>query len=481
MGLFGSSKPAAPAATAAPVPVAPVQTPLGRVVIGGKGIPPELETRGFLFAGAPGTGKSQAITKIVDSYHDGGQAVGIIADVSGIYLSRYGVREGKDVILNPFDKRGALWCPLVEIDHRSEITALVKSIIPDGTDSKSNEWQGYAQTLLHGILESVYEMKGGNQEIIYLSLYAGIKELQVLLNGKPANSFLQNGGDTMFFNVRNIVASHIQGLMYYDPSADMSNSFSIRRHLQGKNPGWIYITYEQGDRDSLKHMIAAQLDIAARSILNLVPNADRRVLFVIDELPLLGRVQSVLELLTNGRKYGSLTMIGIQTIAQLRNAYGRDNAQTLLSCLGTWLVLRCRDAETAKYMSEHFGEIEQVVISNSSSQTTGHSGTQGSSSSTTGQSEAIQVRKLVLGSQVQCLPDLSGYLDVSGPSPLMSVTIPIVKARSSACPGFIRKPDPAPPAPKPEMRPAEEPWAQSGEVAKENQDGGKSDGAFGFI
>jgi len=412
--------------------------PIGRVVIGDKGIPPELETRGFLFAGAPGTGKSQAITRIVDSYQDGGQAIGIIADVSGIYLSRYGLREGKDVVLNPFDKRGAPWCPLAEIDHRSEITALVKSIIPDSGDSKGGEWQGYAQTLLHGILEAVWEFDGGNRDIIYLCLHANVSELKKLLEGKPAHSFLQNGGDTMYYNIKNIVASNMQGLMYYDQDADRSNSFSVRRHLQGSNPGWIYVTYEQGDRDSLKHMIAAQLDIASRTILNLTPSFDRRVLFVIDELPLLGRVQSVIELLTNGRKYGSITILGIQTIAQLRQTYGRDNAQTLLACLGTWLVLRCRDAETAKYMSDHFGEVEQEVKSTSSSHTNASQGGSWTESTST----QLQIRKHILGSEVQRLPDLTGYLDISGPYPIMDVKIPLAKPRQSGCEGFVRKPEP---------------------------------------
>ena len=162
------------------------------------------------------------------------------------------------------------------------------------------------------------------------------------------------------------------------------------------------------------------------------------MLFVIDELPLLGRVQSVIELLTNGRKYGSITILGIQTIAQLRQTYGRDNAQTLLACLGTWLVLRCRDAETAKYMSDHFGDSEQVVKSTSYSTTSAAQG----GSATESTSTQLQVRKHILGSEVQRLPDLTGYLDISGPYPIMEIKVPLAKPRKSACEGFIRKPAP---------------------------------------
>jgi type IV secretory pathway TraG/TraD family ATPase VirD4 len=37
---------------------------------------------------------------------------------------------------------------------------------------------------------------------------------------------------------------------------------------------------------------------------------------------------------------------GLQTIAQLRDTYGHDEAQTLLSCLSTKLVMAAGDGET---------------------------------------------------------------------------------------------------------------------------------------
>ena len=48
----------------------------------------------------------------------------------------------------------------------------------------------------------------------------------------------------------------------------------------------------------------------------------------------LGRVQGLSDGLTKGRKYGLCAMMGLQSISQLRDVYGKDGAQTLLDVSG---------------------------------------------------------------------------------------------------------------------------------------------------
>jgi type IV secretory pathway TraG/TraD family ATPase VirD4 len=92
--------------------------------------------------------------------------------------------------------------------------------------------------------------------------------------------------------------------------------------------------------------------------LSLPADRVRRRWLMLDEVASLGRVQSLSDALTKGRKYGLCSIMGLQSVSQLRDVYGKDGAQTLLSCLSSQLILRANDPETAEYASQHLGECE---------------------------------------------------------------------------------------------------------------------------
>src|SRR3954469_4992236 len=82
---------------------------LGAVSIG-----PADETKHFKFIGTTGTGKSTAITELLDGALERGDRA-IIADPDGGYLSRFHNRGRGGVILNSFEPRSVKWNPFAEI------------------------------------------------------------------------------------------------------------------------------------------------------------------------------------------------------------------------------------------------------------------------------------------------------------------------------------------------------------------------------
>jgi type IV secretory pathway TraG/TraD family ATPase VirD4 len=126
------------------------------------------------------------------------------------------------------------------------------------------------------------------------------------------------------------------------------------------------------------------------------------------------KFKAIVELLTNGRKHGAVCFVGLQTIAQLRESYGRETAQTLLACLGSWLVLRVSDHETADFMSRYIGEqeIERVIESTSRSS----NWQQVTDTRSTSTQQQIVTQRAVLASELQQLKDLHGYFNLSGPN-----------------------------------------------------------------
>ena len=398
-----------------------------RFRVGAVPVPTSLETRGFLLAGSPGTGKSQALTAALDALR-AQNARAVLADASGIYASRY-YNEKYDIIINPFDARCVPWSPLAEIESEADIPALAKSMIPD-IEGPGNEWNNYAQTALEAILQYCYETGGTNGTLFELAVVADVARLREVFAGTAAFTYVSEENGKFWGSVRSVLSSYIKSYKYLNPDAGV-DGFSIRKHIVEQRPGWIFLTYQQQHRDALKSLIGACVDIAARAVLSLPPSLDRRVVFALDEMPLLGKVQSIVDLATNGRKHGAVIFAGLQTIAQVRDCYGRETAQTLLSCLGSWLVLRVSDAETADYMSRYLGEEEKIRIVESTSENKGEFGSMQSSKSKSQQQQYTQSR-VVLPSELQGLPDLNGYFNLAGDTPTARVRLTVQRERKVA-------------------------------------------------
>lgn len=388
-------------------------------------IPIRTEPQHFLKVGGTGAGKSSAIVQMLDRIFKRVDRA-ILADAGGLFLARY-FNPQQDHLLNPLDQRSVSWSPFAEMQEEWDANTLAKSLVPDG-EGTAKEWHGYCQTLVSAILIRCWETdQVTNERLLYYSSIASVEELRELVAGLPAASLVAAGNEKMLGNVRGILGSHIQSLAYLSPEAGR-NAFSIRQWvLEGQ--GSLYLPYLEDQRETLMHLIAAWLDIASRSILSLKPDATRRIWLVADEVATLGRVQSIIDFLTKARKAGGSAILGLQTISQLRETYGRNNAQTLLSCLSTWLILRPNDAETAEYMSKQLGEEEICRINDSGGKTT-----QGESSSW---AEQIARQPAVLASELQNLDDRIGYLKLPGSYPVCRLEIPLPPSMASGHEPFL--------------------------------------------
>lgn len=429
-----------------------------RFSIGEVPVPVELETRGFLITGTIGAGKSQTITRALDALRSDG-ALAVIADVSGIYTSRYFREGGQDAILNPFDERCVPWSPLAELDSSAGIPALAKSLVPDGEGSAA-EWNGYAQTFVEAVLEHCLSACLGNGELFRILVVADLEELREICAGTPAQPLLADGNERMFGSIRGVASSAAKFLQYLDPNASAANGFSIRRYIRADRAGYLFLSYEEEYFGAVKSLIACAVDVASRAVLSLPPSRDRRVVFGLDELSSLGKIQSIVSLAEKGRKHGAMIFVGLQTISQLRQAYGSDTAQTFLSCLGSWLVLRTPDPETADYMSRYVGEEEKTRIVQSGGESE-QSMQFGTNKSENWQQQVVQSR-VVLPSEIQKLPDLRGIFNLAGPTPFAVVNLQVAADRKEA-EAFIA----APPRVRVKPKPVQQEQNQAGGASRD--------------
>lgn len=396
-------------------------------------LPYPAEPQHFMIAGKTGAGKTQVINAFLSMVRLRRQSC-IIADPAGGYLARFGI-EDFDSVLNPFDMRTLNWSPFAEIRADYDFARIAKAAIPDA-DGNSQEWNFYAQTLLAETMKAMHgQGLKSTKRLLYYVNSAEQDELKDLLLGSPAEILTSPSNSKMLNNVRSIISIYLSSWVYLQDEGD----FSIRDFVSSSDElggRWLFLTYTDAQMALLKYMVATWMELAIVEGLSLTESNTRRFFYVLDELDSLGKITSLRAGLTKLRKYGGVCISGIQTIAQLRTTYGRDEAQTLLSCMSTKLALPQGDNETADYMSNELGEqeIEREQSSQGTSQKMGELAPHNS----TNTSKHRQVQKAVLPAQLTGLPDLQGYLKISG-SNVLQVVVPYRKYDDRNSPFVERK------------------------------------------
>lgn len=405
--------------------------------IGAQKFPNRIEPLHLLITGATGTGKSVAISEMLDGIQERGDRV-FLADAGGNFMKHYYNPDRGDVVLNPLDGRSVSWSPLTEMQGVWDADAISKSIVPDG-DGSSKEWNGYAQVVVSSILKHCWLGGLNNAEIFRLAVVSTLDELRQIFVGTPAQALVAEGNERMFGSVRGIVGTYLTPFQYLDPAAG-KDGWSLKKYVADDGAkGWLFFNFRDDQLATLSPVIAAMTDVVSKSILSLDAEP-RRFWLVLDEFASLGKVSSIQDFLTKARKNGGRAIIGIQTVAQLRSAYGRDDAQTLLSCLSSQLVLRCPDPETADLMSRMLGEEQIIRVVGSGGEST-QSMNFGSSKSENWQQQ-VATERVVMPAELQNLPDLQGVLNLAGDIPAAPVQLQPVdrpKVAATFAPGKIRE------------------------------------------
>ncbi len=405
----------------------PARRERGALQIGEVSIPRGIEPQHLLLTGSTGTGKSLALQALAETIRDRVEDRAVVVDPGGELLARFW-RPG-DTLLNPLDARSVAWSPLAEMRDAADADRLAKSLLPDTDGQDAQQWQLYAQGLTAAVLQRLMERRGtaSNADLVHFLTVAHSEDLEALVRGLPAQTLFDAGAAKMLGSVRAIIGAYCAPYRLLPPGAG-AETWSLRRWVEGGN-GWLWIPVRADWSTALRPLIAAWIGEMVSAALALPPGRDRRLWLLLDELAALGRVQSLSEALTQGRKFGLCAVAGLQTVAQLRGTYGLQGAQTLLSCFSTQLILRASDPETADWCSRLLGD-QQLSrrVKNEGS---------GAGGSHSGESEQISIERVVLASEIAGLRDRRGFVKLAGDSPIARVEIPIPPARAAVCRPFV--------------------------------------------
>ncbi len=384
---------------------APTRTSRKSLTLAGVPMSVQDETKHFKLIGATGTGKSTAIREILRGALGRGDRV-IVADPDGGYLRRFYDERRGDVILNPFDPRAAKWDLYGEITNDYDVEQLSRSLIPDQEGSERS-WRAYARTFLESVLRQTRDAGVRDvKELHHVLVLSNTKELKTLLEGTPAQPFLDEHNIRMFDSIRSVTSSAVGALQHV--ARQEGATLSVRSWVQS-GKGVLFVPYQAGQIAALRSTISAWMRLAIFETMNR-EEGDRPLWFVVDELDALGQIDGLKDALARLRKFGGRCVLGLQSIAQVSGTYGHAEAQTIIENCGNTLILRSSASErggTSKFASQLIGQREVVRTTESRSRQALRL------LPTVTRSEHLNIEPAVLDSEIEQLPDLQGYLKLA--------------------------------------------------------------------
>jgi len=315
------------------------------------------ETTHCLIHGTTGTGKSTAITSLLEQIRQQGDRA-LIYDKGCQFLQQF-YQPNHDLLLNPLDSRSQAWDLWQECRHQADFDNIANAQIPLATGTQDPFWIQSARLLF---ATTAYTMRNDPnrslQQLLQLLLTANLSELAHYLKGTPAANFVSEKMEKMAASIQWVLATYLNSLLTVKTEGQ---ALSIRRWLQNdRSSQWLFIT-SIGDRhETLKPLISTWLDIAMNALLSRSTIQPQRCWIILDEVSSLQPLPYLHHALAEARKFGGCMVVGLQSYSQLCQLYGHDGARTLSSLLNTRLMFRQSDPEVAAWSAKNLGETQYL-------------------------------------------------------------------------------------------------------------------------
>ena len=401
--------------------------------IGAIPLPADTECEHLAFIGSPGTGKSQAIMGLLDAIRARGDAA-VVYDSKGLFTSHYHDAARGDVLLNPLDARTLPWSPWAEIEDQMDADRVAHALIPAG-DYTTPFFHDAARTMCSAALTKL-AAEPDLERLLHVLLHASSDERKAFYADTDVAQIFDGGGERMRVSVEQNLRTYARCLRYLPLASGQGRDFSILRHIQeidrrDRQP-WLFLPSPLRVKHvAIKPLITCWMDCAVAALLSCGERRGRRCWFVIDEVKSLYHLPSLPDLMAEGRSFGACVVLGFQDLAQLRKVYGADDAKTMSAVLGTKVLFKIADPETARWGADALGEVEEEIVRESTRYDAAGDTPKGVQLA----SQRVQ-RHLVMPAELQRQPRFHCWVQLSGDWPIAHTRLPD--------PGTLARPEIAP-------------------------------------
>lgn len=377
----------------------------GVIRIGEVLIPRALEPTHFFLIGRPGVGKTVAINAMLDKIVERGDRALIWCAKGEDFLTTH-FQDG-DQIFCPGDARSLRWTLMSDITSLSDFD-LVADALVDDTAEKTKVWTGGAKQIIAGLLRHCYLSGRRTNRQIWDVFCGEMSDWHEALAATPgcgtAAGLVSNPKS------QTCLSFYVTVCLYSLPIrllAEIDGDFRIQDWVRG-GEGRIYLPANPRLRQSLRAVHSLFIELATIHHLSMSNDRERRIWYLLDELPALPPIKGLPELANTGRSKGASLIVGTQSFAQLDQSYGAEGRRALHNACATSVVFSVADKNTAAELSDHLGKAE--VEQSRQNLSIGFLDTKDSVTAMTQKS----MESLYLPDQIKDLPILTAVVKVLG-------------------------------------------------------------------
>lgn len=311
----------------------------------------EDETSHFFVLGQSGTGKTVLLSQIVEQLKNRKQKM-VVHDNKMDFVTKF-YDPTKDLIFNPMDERAIGWSILNEINSIIDIESIAYSLVP-APNFGEPFWNNNARDILIETLKYAKANSISSNKDLFALLNLSRVEMIKKLNSKVVNKLLEN--EKSAADILSTLHQFIRGLEYLK-----DGDFNVKKWIESEENNTIFLTNRKDISDMIAPLLSLFVDLVSKKLLSENEDLDRRVYFILDELTMLNKLSSVVDLITNGRSKGASVLIAVQDLARLKKIYDEE-FNTIFGNCSTKIFFRIGDNFTVQHLNKYAGteEIERT-------------------------------------------------------------------------------------------------------------------------
>lgn len=266
-------------------------------------------------------------------------------------------------ILNPADKRSHAWFPGADVDGAASIFNLSQTFIP----SKEHDTEFFneaARGLASGAMDvfNLTGIKRGKRVKWTLRDMANAvrtpERMRDILKQHPEylqpliSAFLDRRNQDVYATLQ----ARMRALLIVAAQWDNCDLFSLRKFFASERGGVLILGFDRQNQATTLELNRMILERAAQILLDGEQTENSRCWLILDEFPMLKKVEWLHTLLKDGLKYGARTILGYQNFRDVVREYGADLASVFVSEATTHCLFRTGDADTAEHSARSIGQ-----------------------------------------------------------------------------------------------------------------------------
>lgn len=347
--------------------------------------------------GTTGSGKSNVMMSLFFQI----QGKKIVIDVTGDYYKTF-ADPSKDLLFCPFAENSIGWNIFKDMKTKLDIINFTKSLI--SPSSKEPFWDSAAQTIVEAVM--LYLSKSNNSK--NLDLWEFLTDFEKLTyikeNDMEVKRLLENFTQEHDMKLTTQVLATVisrQEVRSLEYLSFADGDFNLREWVKNEAAqNTLYLVATEKFQNILLPLYRTIIDLISEELLELSSDESREITFFLDELPKLGKMPRIIDLLSLARKKGGGVVYSAQSYSQIEEKYDKE-ASTILNTTNTLFVMRMDKAEI---FEEIFGK--QDVYQYTESLSMGPS----EISDRIGANRQRSTKSLVLASEISTLMDNEAYV-----------------------------------------------------------------------